>query len=238
MWAFDFGAFNQPQIVRYHPTTRQVLQPTFTPANTNGILPPSFFVNCFYFDQQGTKWVGLEKGGVAFADAANTWHKLILPETLSPDVAIHAITADKSGNFFIGTSEGLLVTKKEDLQDATKFKLMRIEDDLASDNITALAVHEEKGLLIVATDNGMTLLTKDCLLQPCVAVVPPVYYSTKNGNWNDPTVWSNGKVPECGSIVVIMDHAITAVSKSQATSVHLVGATLKVENGVQFVLCQ
>jgi hypothetical protein len=65
-----------------------------------------------------------------------------------------------------------------------------------------------------------------------------VYYSTKNGNWNDPSVWSNGKVPECGSIVVIMDHAITAISKSQATSVHLVGATLKVENGVQFVFCQ
>jgi hypothetical protein len=238
VWAFDDAIPNQPQIVRYQPSTRQVIQPAFTPANTNGKLPASFFVNCFYFDKEGNKYVGLEKGGVAYADAANTWHKLPMPDNLSKDVAIHAITADKAGNFFIGTSEGLLVTKKEDLQDATKFKLMRIEDDLASDNITALAVHEEKGLLIVATDNGMTFLTKDCLLQPCVAAVPPVYYSTKNGNWNDPSVWSNGKVPECGSIVVIMDHAITAISKSQATSVHLVGATLKVENGVQFVLCQ
>jgi len=153
-------------------------------------------------------------------------------------VAIHAITADKAGNFFIGTSEGLLVTKKEDLQDATKFKLMRIEDDIASDNITALAVHEEKGLLIVATDNGMTFLTKDCLLQPCVAVVPPVYYSTKNGNWNDPSVWSDNKVPDCGSIVVIMDHNVKVVTKAQAKQVHLVGSTLRVENGVQFVLCE
>jgi hypothetical protein len=237
IWLFDDAVVNQSKIVRYNALNQTPITPSFDHNNTNGKLAAGFFVNSIYFDKLANKWLGLERGGVVYADKDNLWKQLTLPADMNADVVVNTITGDNSNNIFIGTSQGLVVFNLADIADTKKYKLLRLEDNLPSDNVTALAVHEKRKLLVVATDNGITLLPKDCILQTCEAASPQISFSMANGSWNNPAIWSNGQVPQCGSIVVIQ-HQVQVNNKANAGSIELIEGALRVEPEVLLIVCQ
>ena len=236
VWVFDDAVINQPRIVRYNAATKALLAPSYDASNTSNALPASFIVNSIHFDGFGNKWVGLQAGGIAYANSSNTWQKLALPAELLSDVAVNAIVSDKEGNIFIGTSQGLVVLNQAMIGTTASYKLLRIEENLPSDNVTALAVDTLRKAIIVGTDNGICLLQKNCILSSCEAPAPIIAYTIKNGNWDDPTVWSKGILPTCGTIVVIQHH-IKVNSSSNTGSLNLIEGSLVVEAGVQLVIC-
>lgn len=236
VWVFEDAIAASPRIVCYNAATRQPTGTVWDASNTAGALPASFFVNCIYFDQQGNKWLGLNSGGLAYRNSNGEWKKLPLPAGLPATMSVSAIVGDYNNQLFIGTDQGLLVVSLSNLTDASTFKQLLTEDGLASDRITALAVDEKRQWLAVATDNGISLLKKNCLLQPCEIPAVKVHYTVGNGSWNNPAIWHNGEVPACGSIVVIQ-HTISVPSTSRVGNLDLKEGTLRVEAGAQFVFC-
>lgn len=236
VWVFDDAVANQQKIVRYNAATKALLAPSYDASNTSNVLPAGFFVNSIHFDGFGNKWVGLESGGIAYANSSNTWQKLALPAEVLSDAAVNAIVSDKEGNIFIGTSQGLVVLNQSMIGTTASYKLLRIEENLPSDNVTALAVDELRKAIIIGTDNGICLLQKNCILSSCQVPAPIIAYSIKNGNWDDQTLWSEGIVPTCGTIVVIQHH-VKVNSRSNTGPLNLIEGSLVVEAGVQLILC-
>jgi N-acetylneuraminic acid mutarotase len=56
------------------------------------------------------------------------------------------------------------------------------------------------------------------------------FYSTKNGNWNDPTVWSCGRVPENTASIGIKGHTITVNGNFGIRGIEFTGGNLVFPN--------
>lgn len=216
VFVFTPGNAAGPQIVVYNAATAALVT-TFDNTNTSGALPAGFFARAIYADAHGNKWVGLESGGIALANSSNTWQAINYPSILPSGVAVNnnAAAGDRYGNVFIGTTAGLVMFNGSDVNDVNNFRLFTTTDGLPSNNVTALAVDTVMGKLIIGTDNGITYWNKDCLMKSCEPIVPKIASTTKNGNWNDPTVWNTGEVPDCKTIVMIY-HTLN-VNSSTAT---------------------
>lgn len=218
VFIYSQGSTGGAKVLVYNATTAALVS-TFDNNNTGGALPANFFIRAIYGDARGNKWFGLDNGGVAFANTTNAWQRInyasIFPSGSS--VNNNAIAGDRDGNVFIGTSAGLVMYNGagNGVADITSFRLFTTADGLPSNNVTALAVDTVRRKIIIGTDNGITYWDKDCLMKPCHPKVPAIASTTKNGNWSDPTVWSNGTIPDCNTIVVVY-HTL-AVDPNNAT---------------------
>jgi hypothetical protein len=220
IFVFSESNFGGPQIIVYNAATGAHTG-SFTSSNSGGALPAGFFARAIYGDVAGNKWVGLQSGGVAFASTGNSWTSVNYPSLFPAGSAVNnnACTGDRYGNVFIGTTAGLVMFNGTNVNDVNNFRLFTTTDGLPSNNVTALAIDSVLGKVVIGTDNGIAYWDKDCLMKSCEAVVPAVVSSKRNGNWNDPTVWSNGKVPDCNTIVMVY-HTLS-VNTTDATCYNL-----------------
>ena len=201
----DPDSFFTCQVARYDRATKAEIQPFFTYNNTGGIFPETNIASAIYFDRNNNKWIGLKDGGIAYADNTNQWKPIFFPE-IFPDgssVNDNAITGDDNNFTYIGTTQGLVVCDGINVDDIASYTLFTTANGLPSNNITALAVDRLRKKLVIATDKGITIWNTDCLLRNCTPARPLLISTVKNGNWDDPTVWSTGTVPQCGDLVVI-----------------------------------
>lgn len=208
--------FGGPQIAVYNAVTGAFIT-AYDNTNSSGVLPAGFFAKAIYGDVAGNKWVGLESGGVALASNINAWKSINYPTIFPPGSAVNnnAAAGDRYGNVFIGTTAGLVMFNGTDVNDVSNFRRFTTAAGLPSNNVTALAIDTVMSKVIIGTDNGITYWNKDCLMKSCDPKVPEIASTTKNGNWSDPTVWSNGKLPDCNTIVMVY-HTL-AVDSDNAT---------------------
>lgn len=217
---------SRAQIVVYNAATGALLT-TFDNTNTGGALPAGFFARAIYGDVNGNKWIGLETGGLAVANNSNNWSSINFPAIFPPGSSVNnnAVVGDRYGNVFIGTTAGLVMFNGADITNVSNFRLFTTADGLPSNNVTALAVDTTRGKIVIGTDNGITFWNKDCLMKSCDPQVPKVASTTKNGNWNDPTVWNNGQVPDCKTIVMVYHNLTINSETATCHSIYAVGGS-------------
>jgi hypothetical protein len=204
IFVFAPNNFGKSQLVVYNATNGSLIT-SFDNSNTGGVLTTNFFARAIYADFNKNKWVGMEVGGIAFANKNNAWQAINYPDIFPSGSSINnnAITGDLEGNVFIGTTAGLVMYNGAGVDSATSFRLFTMAEGLPSNNVTALAVDTVLKKIVIATENGITYWDKDCLMKSCEPKVPAIASTKKNGNWSDPTVWDNGVVPDCNTIVIV-----------------------------------
>jgi hypothetical protein len=214
VFVYATSNFGKPQIVVYNAVSSAIIT-AYDATNTAGALPTNFFARAIYGDVNGNKWVGLDAGGVSFANATNTWKLINYPTIFASNSSVNnnAIVGDNYGNVFIGTNNGLVMFNGVNVNDVNNFRLFTTLDGLPSNNVTALAVDSVMGKIIIGTNNGITYWDKDCLMKSCEPIVPKIVSTTKNGSWTDPTVWNTGQVPDCNTIVMV-NHALSVNTNS------------------------
>ena len=204
IFVFAPANFGKSQIVVYNASSGSLIT-SFDNSNTGGVLTTNFFARAIYADFNKNKWVGMDVGGIALANSNNQWQSINYPNIFPTDSSVNnnAIAGDRNGNVFIGTTAGLVMYNGTGINSANAFRLFTMADGLPSNNVTALVVDSILRKIVIATDNGITYWDKDCLMNSCEPKVPAIASTTKNGNWSDPTVWNNGVVPDCNTIVVV-----------------------------------
>ena len=77
---------------------------------------------------------------------------------------------------------------------------------------------ERSSRLLLATDNGIVFKYNKCLscinAKPVTTIFP--------GNWDDPTIWSNGKVPDAKTMVVVK-HPLTVTKNGSCMNLKVTG---------------
>ncbi|HMO62126.1 MAG TPA: hypothetical protein PKC39_07750 [Ferruginibacter sp.] len=155
---------NGVQILRYKPSGLFI--DSFTSHRVSK-LPNNFIANAIYFDNVGNKWIGLRAGGLVILSDTG-WIRMNDPSLFPAGavVNINAITGDKYGNVYIGTSNGLIEYKSKDFNPLSdpgfvpSYKLYTTSNGLPNNNITGLGFDGNRQRLLLTTDAGVTFIDK------------------------------------------------------------------------------
>ncbi|HMO63381.1 MAG TPA: M4 family metallopeptidase [Ferruginibacter sp.] len=212
IWAFASANFGQSQIVRYDAVSRDTLGAldfTKVPQLTN-----TFQAKSIYFDALGNKWLGMQTNGLVVQDNLNNWHLIdtatyrhVLP--VGTIINNNAITGDKFGNVYIGTTNGLVYYNKGPVNDVKSYRRFTTVHGLPSNNVRGIAVDTGRYKLIVATDNGIIFFDQQCVgANECWNQTTAKSGATSigDGNWSNPGIWSSNKVPDSTTIVTIVNN--------------------------------
>lgn len=113
------------------------------------ILLPSDTIYSTFIASDGTKWFGTDKG-IARHTGDNTLKNWTVFNTSNglADNLVQAITADQSGNIWIGTKGGI------SFFDGSVWTSFTMDDKLNSNNVRCIAV-DKTGVVWFGTDNGV-----------------------------------------------------------------------------------
>jgi Zn-dependent metalloprotease len=236
IWAYSSKNYGKDQILRYDAETGDSM-PSFDYTNTSGGLPQSFTAKAIYIDAKGNRWLGMQGPGVIVQDWGGGWHT-VKPASIFPAGSIvtnNAITGDKTGKVYIGTSTGLVVYTGGSIDDVSSYRLLTTANGLPSNNIRAVAVDNFHYKLLVATDNGVIFFDQICnSKEDCAAQIvatKAAVSSVKAGNWSDPTIWSAGVLPDENTLVSLT-HAVTVDVDAICYSLTVAGTgTIHVNTG-------
>lgn len=197
------------QILQYNAESGGLMN-SFDHSNTNGAIEINSFPKAIYCDKSRNTWIGMSSNGLAVRKSDGSWLAVRFPALFPPGTLVNynAIVGDDKGQVFIGTTNGLVVFNGNDPALEANYRRVLFEDQLTTNNVTALCVDYELGKLVIATDLGITWRDKDCFFSSCIPEVPKVFYSLRNGNWNSSSTWNTGAIPDCKSIVVLY-HRVT-----------------------------
>jgi ligand-binding sensor domain-containing protein len=166
----------------------------------NTVLNSNFQVRAIYFDGSKRKWVGLLSGGVVILDTLK-WKRINFPPLFpgSTFVNTNAITGDASGKVYIGTTNGLIVYEGGPVDSMKSYRLYDTLDGLPSNVIRGIAIDTFTHTIAIATANGIAIWDP-----ACSSSAPTNVTTIADGNWSNPAIWSDGKVPGVNSIVTIL----------------------------------
>jgi len=221
VWAFAPNNFGHSQLLRY-----KTIDTSFIGYvdETNSTLPGGFTAKAIYFDTVGKKWwIGMQSGGVYIYDIVNPGWKQINFPTIFPVGTIvnnNAITGDRKGNIYIGTTNGYVffgspnssvVLNPDSLN---QYKRYTTAEGLPSNNVKAIAMDYRAARILLATENGIAfryLLCKECVNSGPV-------YSAFPGNWNNPLTWISGEVPGLNANVIVR-HDVTVTQDANCNTI-------------------
>jgi hypothetical protein len=166
IWVYANANFGKSQILRYDPSTGTQLLPPYDNTSNPSILSTGFIVRSIYFDKNNLKWIGLggAGSGIIIVDGSNNWINPSLSTLFTPTtiININAITGDRNGNVFIGTTTGLIIYHSgKAIDQAASYSKYTMKDGLPSNNIQGIAVDKNQVIknhintLLLATDNGI-----------------------------------------------------------------------------------
>ncbi|MFT3679762.1 MAG: M4 family metallopeptidase [Ferruginibacter sp.] len=214
IWAYSGSNFdNQSMIIRYDAATRDSIG-FYDDSTVVPQLVPNFLAKSIYFDALGNKWIGMQSNGLVVMDKNGTWYKLDTAtyRTILPTGVIinnNAITGDKSGNVYIGTTNGLIYYNKGPVNDIKSYRRFTTVHGLPSNNVRGIAIDTGRYKLIIATDNGIMFFDQQCAnSRECWSQPNKKSGATTlgNGNWSDPSIWSTNLVPDKNTIVTILNN--------------------------------
>jgi signal transduction histidine kinase/ligand-binding sensor domain-containing protein/DNA-binding response OmpR family regulator len=109
------------------------------------------WVNDILFDSEGLIWIAHYKGASCYNPRKNTFINYLNQNTILPKTVVYTLYEDKSGNMWIGTTEGLYVFNKKD----QSVKSYTVKDGLPNDVICG--IHEdENGNVWISTYLGIS----------------------------------------------------------------------------------
>ena len=244
VWTFVQANFGKNQLLQYDAVTAEC-KATFDATKTPGI-PANFVVRSIYFDARGRGWFGLANGGVLVRDEYNGWTQINFPGVFPPGTAcsFNAITGDQYGDVYIGTTSGLVhfnqgLGEYYHINDINSYKLFGKANGLPSNNINAVEYDNRRYKLLVATDAGIVFWEPVCYSPACRGYPNAKYYeasTTKNGNWSDPTIWSDNKLPDSLTIVRMGHQVIVDVNASCRALLVLQSGSVRANPGIRLTI--
>ncbi|MEP7106994.1 MAG: M4 family metallopeptidase [Ferruginibacter sp.] len=222
VWGFAPANYGGNKILAYNATTNAFIRSY--DHNTDPLIPsgPNFVARAIFFDAMKRVWVGLANGGVMVYDEHKIWHNInflsLFP--IGSGVNPNAITGDPYGDVYIGTSAGLVffdhgVGQTNRLDSLKYYHLYTNTNGLPSSNVNAIAYDTMRFKLLIATDNGIIFWEPPCLGTSCDNVrtsLSTQSSSVTGGNWSDPAIWSNNKVPDSLSYVTLLHPVVVDVN--------------------------
>ncbi|MEO6453620.1 MAG: M4 family metallopeptidase [Ginsengibacter sp.] len=204
VWAFASNNFKRSEIIRYDANTKDSIG-EYDYTNSSGSLTQTFQAKSIYFDIKNNKWLGMQQNGLVVLDKNGIWHQVdpVAFSTILPPGTIvnnNAITGDKLGNVYIGTSNGLVWYNGGPLNQVSSYRRFTTVHGLPSNNVRGIAVDTIRYKLLLATDNGILFFDQQCASgDDCWAQIPnrkSAATSLSGGNWSDPSIWSTNKIPD------------------------------------------
>lgn len=236
IWVFAANNFSRGQILRYNANTGSQVLPTYDTTNVfNGLLPGLFTARAIYFDAKGHQWIGIIGQGLLVKNA-NVWKKVSFPELFTSNIFINtnAIAGDKTGNVYIGTTNGLIMYKAgHPIDELASYIRYTTADGLPSLNVKAIAIDTLRDKLLICTDNGIAFW------KPCSST-PPIgeYTTTAAGTFETPSIWCSNLVPSAPQDIVVR-HPISITNNREVRSVRIIPpGSITVNSGVTFTILQ
>jgi Zn-dependent metalloprotease len=213
VWTFVQANNGVNQLLTYDAGTDTFMQAHSH--TTDSIIPSGFVARAIYSDAYNRIWVGLESNAVLVYDENKNWHYLnfsnIFPA--GSEINPNAISGDKHGNVYIGTTSGLVffdhgIGEIQRINNPVNYKLYTMANGLPSNNINAIAYDTSRFKVLVATDSGIVFWEPLCLGNSCKSFTADaniIVESIAAGNWSNPAIWSNNQVPDSSTAVTILN---------------------------------
>ncbi|MBL0357312.1 MAG: M4 family metallopeptidase [Chitinophagaceae bacterium] len=242
IWTFVQANNGINQLLTYDAVTNAFIE-SFD-HNSHAVIPSGFVARSIYCDPKKRVWIGLAAGGLLVFDENRRWHylspvdfPLLFPA--GTQASFNAITGNKEGDVYIGTTNGLVYFERGDglvdkIDQAASYKVFGKPNGLPSNVINAMAYDTLRFKLLVATDSGIVFWEPLCINPYCnlYAFKAAVDAETiANGNWSNAAVWNTGKVPDSATSVTIK-HNITVDINSNCRSLDVNAAvTVTLQTG-------
>ncbi|MEP7141237.1 MAG: M4 family metallopeptidase [Ferruginibacter sp.] len=244
VWGFAPANYGGNQILAYNATTNAFLRSY--DHNTVSLIPSGFVARAIFFDAMKRAWVGLANGGLMVYDEHQVWHAINFFSLFPAGSGVNpnAITGDPYGDVYIGTTAGLVffdhgVGQTNRLDSVQYYHLYTNTNGLPSSNINAIAYDTLRFKLLIATDNGITFWEPPCLGTSCNNVrtnLSTQSGSVKSGNWSDPTLWSNNKVPDSLTYVTLTYPVVVDINARCRSLVVKEAGQVNVNPGVKLTI--
>ncbi|MEO6453221.1 MAG: M4 family metallopeptidase [Ginsengibacter sp.] len=245
LWAFAPANNGINQLLTYNPGTNAFL--TYYDHITDPILPSGFVARSIYGDARKRIWIGLANNGLMVLDENRNWHYVNLPASVVPvgtQATPNAIAGDKWGDIYIGTTNGILFFDRGDglinnIDNPKNYKMFTKDNGLPSNQVNAIAYDTSRFKLMVATDNGVAFFEPLCVSPYCKQ-----YKTTANaesesllsGNWSNPAIWSNNKLPDSLTVVSIKNNIVVDVNAQCRSLSVIFPGSITVKTGANLTL--
>ncbi len=214
--------------------------------NSVPAIPSGFVARSIFGDRKKRIWVPLANNGLLVVDEYSTVHYINFPAAFpaGTQASPNAICGDRFGNVYIGTNNGIVFFDRGDgladkIDNPKNYRLFSQANGLPSNQINALAYDTSRFNLMVATDSGVVFFEPLCLSPYCKEFTTNADItsaSTGSGNWSDPTIWSDNKVPDSLTMVTITNNVAVDINAKCKTLTVLFPGSLTVQSSMSLTL--
>ncbi len=245
IWAFAQANNGINQLLTYDAGTNAFL--TYYDHNTDPVIPSGFVARSIYGDARKRIWIPLANNGLMVLDENRNFHNVVLPANVFPAAAqpsFNAIAGDRYGDIYIGTNAGILFFDRGDgtpgnIDNPDNYKVFSKVNGLPSNQVNAVAYDTLRFKLMVATDSGVVFFEPFCVAPYCKVYTTKSNVSAEtlsSGNWSDPKIWSNNKVPDSLTIVSLKHNVLVDINgECKSLAVASPGA-VTVKSGMKLVI--
>jgi ligand-binding sensor domain-containing protein len=161
IWAYAAVNYGRSQILRYNAGAQGLITTIGTYDNLNTpALTSNFSVRGIYFDPSDNRWIGMATGGMV-VKVGSSWHTINYPNIFPAGTAvnINAVTGNKQGKVFIGTTNGLVIYNGiGPVTDSKAFTRLTSLEGLPNTNVRSVCYDEENKRLVLATFGGIMII--------------------------------------------------------------------------------
>ncbi|MBC7888471.1 MAG: M4 family metallopeptidase [Ferruginibacter sp.] len=248
VWGFAPANYGGNKILAYNAVTNAFIRSY--DHNTDAIIPSGsgFVARSIFFDAKKRAWIGLANSAVLVYDEHKVWHYINFASLFPAGSGVNpnAITGDPYGDVYIGTTAGLVffdhgIGETNRLDSAKYYHLYTKTNGLPSSNINAIAYDTLRFKLLIATDNGIVFWAPPCLGSSCDIIRTNLATQLANvraGNWSDPTIWSNNKMPDSLSNVTLAHPVVVDINAKCRSLVVKDGGQIRVSTGFNLTVYQ
>jgi Zn-dependent metalloprotease len=244
IWTFAQANNGVNQLLLYNAATNAFI--TYFDHNTDPIIPSGFVARSIYGDKKKRIWIALANNGVLVLDENQNWHHVNFSHAFpaGTQASFNAICGSPWGDVYIGTNNGIVYFDRgngmpDKIDNPANYRLFNKNNGLPSNMVNALAYDTSRFKLIVASDSGIVFYEPLCLRPYCKNFQSndEVLTSTLgSGNWSNPMIWSDNKIPDSTTVVSITD-SITVDINARARQVTVSDSGyLKVRTGFNLKL--
>ena len=229
IWAFAPGNFGKNQILAYSAGSLTFL--TSFDNSTHPVIPTTFSVTAIYTDRFKRTWFGLTTNAVLVYDELKAWHYINFASVFpnGSQVNANAITGSRNGGVYIGTTQGLVFFEPFNgannmLDMESSYRLYQKKHGLPSNNVTGIVYDLTRVKLWVATDNGICKWEPLCIGGGCTvhSGLLTTTGTVASGNWSDPNIWEEGRIPD-STTEVFIEHDVVADVNAHCFSLNIMG---------------
>ena len=160
-WIANAEPFNKPGTGLYF-FNEQRLVPGTEFTNGWGLVTqsdglPNMTVLSLAIDRDGEVWVGTDLGVMIVTDPLYPKQRNLRSFPLREQI-IQTVAVDGVNNKWVGTKEGIFVVSSDGSQLLSQYTVASTEGKLLSNDVRALAIDQEEGILYAGTEKGLSIL--------------------------------------------------------------------------------